>query len=55
MNLICFSEDVAMAAHDDECDGFLLPKALLAPGILHITRNMTKEIDASLPSWKDWL
>ena len=35
--------------------GFVFPNTLLAPGILHIVDNMTKEIDASLPFWDTWL
>ena len=53
-----FSEDVPLAeadATDAPAPGYLFPQALLAPGILHIIHNMTKEIDSSLPFFKPWL
>ena len=52
-----FSEDVPVAVQDasQRLDEFIFPEALLSPGILHICHNMTKEIDASLKLWTNWL
>ena len=47
-----FSEEMPF---EGPSDTYFLPAALLSPGVLHITDNMTKEVDASLPFWRDWL
>ena len=49
-----FSEDMPLEG-PAEGDTYLMPSALLSPGILHIADSMTKDIDASLPFWIDWL
>ncbi|OLP77241.1 hypothetical protein AK812_SmicGene42716 [Symbiodinium microadriaticum] len=48
-----FSEEAAGQA--EHCANFLLPEALLAPGILHIVHNMMKDTDSNLSFWKTWI
>ena len=32
-----------------------LPRAFIAPGLLHIINNLTLDVDEGLPSWDQWL
>ena len=51
------SEDVPLVqpGASAEDPGFIFPEALIAPGVLHIVNNMTKEIDDKLPFWQTWI
>eukprot|EP00972_Heterocapsa_arctica_P074915 11057507-Heterocapsa_arctica.AAC.1 len=40
---------------DEAMSEYLLPSALISPGLLHVCLNMAAEVDSSLSWWSEWL